>query len=932
MKLRHLLCLLLVALPFAGGPASAQVSPNITTPKAAFGFNVGDDYQMASYTQLEAYWKTLASQSDRFKLVDIGLTSEGRHQYMAVITSAENQKNLDRYRDISKRLAVAEGLTDEQARALAREGKSVIWMDGGLHATETVGSQTLLELSYQLVSRSDEETMRILNDDIILLCLANPDGMELVANWYMREPDVTKRAMNIPRLYHHYVGHDNARDWYMSNQIETINMNKVLFVDWHPQITHTHHQTGPAGAVVFMPPFRDPFNYDFDPLVITELDLVGGAMHSRMIAAGLPGTAMKGAANYSTWFNGAARTVSYFHNAVGLLTEIIGNPTPMEIPLVLERQLPNGNEPLPIAPGTWHYRQSIDYAMEYTRAVFDVASKYRETLLYNRYLMGKNSIAKGNRDYWTITPKRIAAAEQAAAKIRAERPNSVVPNARANVVPTEIYNSVLHDPAMRDARGYVIPSDQPDFGTATKFVNVLLKNGIDVFRATSAFQVAGKSYPANSYVVKTAQASRAFVMGMFEPQDHPNDFRYPGGPPVPPYDITGWTVAFAMGVQFDRYQDAFTGPFAKVDGVQPMPRGTIAGPANPAGYLVSHRTNNSTILVNRLLKAKANVYWLKSETTADGENLGTGAIWIPASAASTTLVEAAPELGISVHRVAKAPAGDALKLRPIKIGLADVYGGNMPSGWLRWMLEQYEFPFEVVYPQALDAGNLKAKFDVLVLPDGTARFGGGAGGEGGGAQPSAESIPLEFRGWLGTITEDKTVPQIKRFAEAGGTVVAFGTATTMAPLLGLPVRDYLTEKLADGRTRPLPQDKYYIPGSLLRVTVDNTNPLAYGMPAKVDVMFNNSPVFGLDPSAEVRHTSPVAWFAGSDVVSSGWAWGTQYLDGGTAVVDASLGQGKVFLFGPEVTFRGQSHGTFKFLFNGLYYGSAQPVGPEAIGR
>jgi hypothetical protein len=880
-----------------------------TTPKQALGFNLGDDYRVANYTQLEAYWKKLASESDRMKLEDIGLTAEGRHQYMAVITSPENQKKLDHLKDISKRLALAEGLTDDQAHALAREGKAVIFMDGGLHATETVGSQGLMELVYQMVSRTDEETMRFLNDDILLLCLANPDGQELVANWYMREPDESKRTLNgIPRLWQKYIGHDNARDMFMSNMPETVNINRVLFIDWFPQITHTHHQTGPAGAVVFMPPFRDPFNYNFDPLMPVGVDLVGAAMHSRLIAKGMPGSAMRGASNYSTWWNGGMRTISYFHNMIGLLTEIIGNPTPMEIPLVLDRQLPNGNEPLPIAPQTWHYRQSIEYEMEYSRAVMDVASRYRETFLYNIYQMGRNSISRGSRDNWTITPKRIAAAEEAAAGAPGRR------GAQA-AVPAEIYRTVLHDPKFRDPRGYIIPADQADFPTAAKFINVLLKNGITVHKATAAFQVAGKSYPANSYVVKAAQAARPFVMDMFEPQDHPNDFKYPGGPPNPPYDITGWTLAYQMGIGFDRVLDGFDGPFAKVTGLQEPVPGSIQGPSNPAGYLISHRLNNSFVLVNRLLKSNCDVYWLKTET-----DLGTGTVWVPASPSARIVLErGASELGVAVRAVAKAPAGDALKLKPVRIGLYDQYGGLMPSGWTRWLLEQFEFPFEVVYPQTLDAGDLKSKFDVLVFTDGAANFGVGAGrGSGGGGgrgagQPSPENIPAEFRGWLGRITAEKTIPQLKKFAESGGSIVTIGSSTSMASLLGLPLSSYVD----------LPQDKFYIPGSILRASLDNTNPLAYGMAKTAYVDFDSSPLFRLGPDAASKHTSAVAWFSGPNVLESGWAWGQQNLDGGAAIAEGSVGEGKVVAFGPEVAFRGQPHGTFKLLFNGLLYGSAK---------
>jgi hypothetical protein len=899
------------------------------------------------------------------KLVSIGKTAEGRDQYMAIITSPENMKKLDHYKDISRRLALAEGLTEEQAHVLAREGKAVVWIDGGLHASESVGSQQLMEWVYQMVGRMDPETMRFLNDVIVLCVQANPDGQELIANWYMRgseKPDAPvkdplKRTMGgLPRLYNKYIGHDDNRDFYMSNMPETTNMNRQLFLEWFPQIMYNHHQTGPAGAVIFMPPFRDPFNYNFDPLIPLGIELVGTAMHSRLVAEGKGGSAMRTGANYSTWWNGGLRTVTYFHNMIGILTEIIGNPTPMTIPVVPGKQLPQGDWPMPVVPQLWHYRQSIEYEMTNNRAMLDLASRYRETFLFNIWRMGMNSIEKGGEDYWTITPKRIAALEAAAAANpqpqgggrggRGGRGGATAGGDAAaggdappggggfavRSVPMELYNTVLHDPKLRDPRGYIIPSEQADFATATEFVNALLKTGITVLRATTAFQVAGKSYPTGSYVVKTAQAFRPHVMDMFEPQDHPNDFSYPGGPPNPPYDITGWTLASQMGVEFDRVRDGFDGPFTRIGGLLPAPPSSITGPSNPAGYLISHRINNSFVLVNRLLKAHADVYWLKTQEQADGRDLGTGAIWVPVSAVARPVLErGAKELGVAVHAVAKAPAGEALKLKPIRIGLCDQYGGSMPSGWTRWLFEQYEFPFEVVYPPALDAGDLKSKFDVLVLTDGAIRRGGavfGRGGGGGGGMfgaPDPESIPEEYRGRMGRITEDKTVPQLKKFVESGGSLVTIGSSTSVAELFGIPVKNYLTEKGPDGKDRPLPREKFYIPGSLLKTNIDNTNPLAYGMPRQVDVFFDSSPVFRMEPDSELKHTSAVAWFSGTEVLDSGWAWGQQYLDGGTAVVEASVGEGKVMLLGPEVNFRDQPHATYKLLFNGLYYGSAKPA-------
>ena len=951
----------------------AQPAPKITTPKDALGFNLGDDYMVANYTQLEAYWKKLASESDRMKLVSIGKTEEGRDQWMAIVSSPENIRNLDKYKQISRKLALAEGVTEEQAHQLAAQGKAVVWIDGGLHASESVGSQQLMETVYQMVSRTDPETMRMLNDDIILCVQANPDGQELIANWYMRgseKPDGPPRdpeqreMNNLPRLYAKYIGHDDNRDFYMSNMKETTNMNRQLFLEWFPQIMYNHHQTGPAGAVIFIPPFRDPFNYNFDPLVPLGIEMVGTAMHSRLVAEGKGGSAMRSGSSYSTWWNGGLRTITYFHNMIGILTEIIGSPTPTTIPVVPGKQLPQGDWPMPVTPGPWHYRQSIDYEITNNRAILDLASRYRETFLFNIWRMGMNSIEKGGKDYWTITPKRIDALNAAAGLTgRGGRAADAPPvgdlapgggggfgGGRGGGVSMDLYNSVLHDPKMRDPRGYILPSDQPDFATATEFINSLLKNGVTCLKAASAFQVAGKSYPAGSYVVKTAQAFRPHVMDMFEPQDHPNDFAYPGGPPNRPYDITGWTLAMQMGVKYDRIQDGFDGPFEKIGGLLPPPASTISGPASPAGYLVSHEINNSFILINRLLKAGGDVYWMKAEQTVDGKSIGTGAIWVPASAAVRPILDkAAKELGTPVHALAKAPPGDAMKLKPVRIGLYDSYGGSMPSGWTRWLFEQYEMPFQVVYPAMLDAGDLKSKFDVIVFVAGT--LGSGRGGRGGGAPAGGDAppaaaaggagaaaagrggrgsrggnagVPEEYRATQGRVSQETTIPALKKFVELGGTLVTIGSSTTNAAAdFGLPVKSYLTEMGPDGRERSLPADKFYIPGSLLKMNVDNTNPLAYGMPTQVDVFFDNSPVFKLEPTVEMQHTAPVGWFAGKQVLDSGWAWGQQYLDGGTAVAESTVGEGKVVLLGPEVNFRDQPHGTYKLLFNSLYYGNAK---------
>jgi hypothetical protein len=491
----------------------------------------------------------------------------------------------------------------------------------------------------------------------------------------------------------------------------------------------------------------------------------------------------------------------------------------------------------------------------------------------------------------------------------------------AGAVPAKFYASELHNPALRDPRGYIVPSDQPDFPTATKFINTLIKTGITVQRATTGFDVAGKHYPAGSWVVKTAQAFRPHVLDMFEPQDHPNDFQYPGGPPIPPYDVTGYTLAFQMGVKFDRILDPFDGPFEKVNGLQHAPASAILG-SGSAGYLIDHQQNDAFILVNRLLKNGDEVYWLKQPVQLAGRDVGAGTMFVPARPETRPVIQkATSELGVMVQAVDHRPSGPAFKLKPVRIGLWDQYGGSMTSGWLRWIFEQFEFPFEVVYPATLDQGDLANRFDVLVFPSGAMPRPVNAFNR----QPKPEDTPEEYRKMLGRVTAETTVPQLKKFVEAGGSIVTIGDSTALAQLLGLPLANGLEERTADGKQHPLPHEKFYVPGSVLQVSVDNTNPIAYGMPNVADVFFENSPVFRMAPDAELKGVQPVAWFPNATPLRSGWAWGQGYLEGTVAAAEAPLGEGKVLLLCVEAAFRGQPHGTYKLLFNSIYFGPSKPA-------
>lgn len=896
-----------------------SIGQETPSPKEHFGFNIGDNYRLATYAQTEAYFKKLDQSSDRAVMQGIGKTEEGRDQFMMIVTSPANQLKLASYKEISQKLARAEKLSDADARKLAAEGKAVVWIDGGLHATEVVGAHQLIEIAYQLCSRNDDETKYILDNVIVLIVHANPDGQELVSNWYMRNSDSSKRTTAyLPRLYEKYAGHDNNRDFYMMNLKETQNMGRQLYVEWIPQIMYNHHQTGPQGTVVAGPPFRDPFNYVFDPLVMTSLDAVGAAMINRLIQENKPGYTQRAGSPYSTWYNGGLRTTTYFHNMIGLLTEIIGSPTPSEIPVVPNRLIPSSANPFPITPRKWYFKNSIDYSVSLNYAVLMYAARHRDELLYNIYRMGKNSIEKGSKDNWSLYPSKTSLIQEYFQKDQPQRPreeNTTPESWGRNIasISKKYFDTVFNNPTHKDARAYIIPSNQPDFATATRFVNALIRTGIEIQTSTTAFNYNGKSYPAGSYIVQCNQAFRPHILDMFEPQDHPNDFQYPGGPPVPPYDAAGWTLAFQMGVEFDRITETISGPFKKINiGEVQALKGTLTINNEKGGYLINAANNHAFALVNTLLKKDIKVF----RTTEANNGFAKGSFYVPITSAATAIIkEQAIDIGADVQSIDKKPAA-MIAVQPTRIGLWDTYGGSMSSGWMRWIFEQFKFDYNVIYAQEIDKGDLKNKYDVILFVEGAmpslntnARRPAG---------PKPEDTPDEFKKTIGSLSVETSIPALKKFMEDGGTVLTIGSSTNLAYHLKLPVTNALVETV-NGNQRNLPNEKFYIPGSVMQITLDPSQSNTWGMKSTADVYFDDSPVFNITPEAQTKGLiKPIAWFASDKTLRSGWAWGQSYLKNGIAAFDAQIGKGKLIAYGPEITFRAQTHGTFKLVFNQLY--------------
>ncbi|WP_185217620.1 M14 metallopeptidase family protein [Sphingobacterium mizutaii] len=861
----------------------------ITSPKEHFGFQIGDDYQLATFTETEQYFKKLDQQSDRLLYTVIGKTEEGRDQCMLIISSPENLKNLEEFKNISTKLAHAE-LSEEEARALAQKGKSIVWIDGGLHSNEVVGTHQLIQTAYLLASSNDLETKNILENSIVLMVHANPDGQELISNWYMREKTPEKRSGNyVPVLYQKYAGHDNNRDFFMLNLKESQNMARQLFVEWIPQIMYNHHQTAPAGAVVAGAPYRDPFNYVFDPILMSGIDALGAAMSSRLNAEGKPGYTAKDGSVFSTWYNGGLRTTTYFHNMMGLLTEMIGNPTPFEIPLVPNRLIPNNDTQNPVIPQVWHFQQSIDYSVSLNYAVLNYASRYKDEVLYNMFRMGKNSIERGSKDFWPLSPSKVAVIDTAFQQ--AKRKDPKIENNRE--AERKLLGSLFENKSLRDPRGFIIPADQADFVKATDFVNALIQNGIDIQQATADFTVNGKKYAKDSYIIKTDQAFRPHILDMFEPQDHPDDFQYPGGPPIPPYDAAGWTLAYLMDVKFDRILEDFNGPFQNLTNGKVIQLAELAKPKGK--YLRLPATINESFRVsNDLLKQGKNVWRDESNGDIYVENNANVKLIFPAVASN------------SLPKQNK-------KIKPLRIALWDTYGGSMPSGWLRFLMEKYHYNFEVIYAPDIDKGNLNAKYDVIIFPGNSIpRFNSNPNASSYyGRMPAEapENIPSPFKERWGRLTEQKSIPVLKSFLENGGKIVTIGSSSDLAEHLELGVENHLV----DAQHKALKRTEFYTPGSVLTAKVAKGSASTWGYNDEIDIYYSNDNLY------KIKNTNikPLMWFDSEKVLKSGWSWGQKYLKDGVIAFEAPVGKGKLVSFGNDINFRAQTHGTFKLLFNQL---------------
>ena len=858
----------------AGSSTFAQKVP---TPEEFLGFKVGADFHLIDYDQALDYFQAMDKASPKLKVIELGKTEMGRPMICAIISSAENMGKLDTYKEISTKLALAKGLTDEEAKKLANEGKAVVYIDGGLHATECAPAQHNVQLAYDMITDEDPMTLGILENVILLLVFANPDGMQLLADWYHPNVGTSYEVSRMPWVYNKYVGHDNNRDSYMQNMKETQHMT-LLSADWHPQIVFNHHQTAPFPTRIWIHPAAEPVMANIHPLVVRWQNLLGCAQGNLFDRRDQPGAISRYL--FDTWYPGYVANAVDSRNMISLLTEtaLYRYATPHfytvnDFPEDYQDFLHSVFYPNPWKGGWWRLRDAVEYVMTSSLATLDAAAKYKYDLLYDRYKMGADVIKR----------------------FKKEPPYA-----------------------------WIIPQEQADAPTAALMLNKMMMAGVEVCKADNGFTSDGISYPAGTWVIPMDQAFALYVKNLMEPQDYPDLGKHPDAwqglvvpqqfPDTyfPPYDMAGWTLPFQMNVKAKQANSPLEVSLTPLKEAISS-KGKVSG--GGGYYLLTPEVNNSFIAANRVFKQGGRILWAKDSFSLGGKTWPAGTM-IASGSTGSSMTSLAKELNLDIGRTGNIPV-QTYKLSTPRIALYKSWTGSMDEGWTRWIFEQFEFKFTNIIDAEIRAGNLKEDYDVIVIP----AMSTGAiinGNEKGTVDPK----------YVGGITE-KGVRNIKQFVEEGGVLVTLnGGCNFPIDKLGVPVKDALAGLTATRRSYGQSQQaqavKFACPGSVLRASFNIKHPVAYGMPDEGSVLFTRSMAFNISASfSSETPTQVIAKYPKGDLLMSGWLLGGKHLNDKAAAVEASLGKGKVILLGFGVQSRAQPHGTFKMLFNSLLYSTAR---------
>jgi hypothetical protein len=866
--------------------ARAAVSTtSVPSPASVFGFEPGADYKLANYDQSLAYFRKLAGASRYIKLVEAGKTTQGRPMIFALISTPENLANIDHLRETWRRLAHPQGLTDDEAAQLAREGRALVHIDGGLHATEVAGPQHTPLLAYDLLRKAAEPATHAMLQNVVVMLwpTINPDGQQMVADWYMKNVGTPYELSGLPRLYQEYVGHDNNRDAYMLNMIES-RVIEHTWRQWEPQIVYVHHQSGPFPTRIWLPPFSEPVGVDAPPIVAREVNMIGMAIAKGLDEHEQPGATHMGTA-FDAWYPGYIDYAPVFKNIAAFWTEtaLYQYATPHQytiedFPQNFRDLRPQSLYSSPWKPGWWHLRDAVDYMETASLSVIEYASKYRESLLLDRYRAGRDQIARGKSD---------------------------APFA------------------------YVVPQEQRDPVAAVELLRRLAFGGVRVSQLTAPAAMDGVTYPAGTWVVPTDQEFAAVAREVLDVQRYPDLREFPGGPPERPYDAAGWTLPLQMGVNVVAAKTALTSAArAAMKTLGPMPQPRVAPTAYPDNRSDASPFDSVPGSGFDTEPSAAAIVPPPGRITGEGQALSIDAVqnnafrainraWSLGGAVRfrsgrylvTGLSPAQQEDLVKTLALAAERTNDsgALVRRP-KIGLFQPWSGSMDEGWTRWLLEQYGFDYILLHPEDLKAP-LAGKVDVVLFADdaripmeggaGRSGRGGGQGGEGRGRR----AVRPEY---AATLNADD-VQALEQFVRGGGTFVFVNNATAFAiQQFKLPVRNVVAG---------LKPEEFFLRGTIVDVLPDLSQQPMAGLAEHTAVFADSSPVFetqdGFNGKLLARYAD-----TGSPLLS-GYLIGEKYMNGKAAALDVQLDSGHVILLGFRPEWRDQSFGTFKVIFNSL---------------
>lgn len=861
----HRLAIAALAAALLTLPLTAQQVP---TPESFLGHKVGEDRKLAPWPRVVEYLRLVDAASDRLSIESAGKSTLGNDMPVVVLTSAANQANLEHYRQIARRLADPGGLTEEQARGLVAEGKTIALVTCSIHSTEVGSTQMAMEFVHDVATTGDPKMLAWLDDVILLLMPSiNPDGQVLVVDWYNKNLGTPFEGGAMPWLYHHYVGHDNNRDFYMLTQKESQAVNSVLYHRWFPQIFLDEHQMGATGPRMFVPPQADPLAPEVHSLIFRMADVLGTGMSMRLEEAGKLGVGHN--MIFDSYWPGGTRNTAWWKNVTGLLTEVasanIATPISIEAGELRGgvKGLPEygrrSNFPSPWPGGWWRLRDIVEYELIATRSFLESASVYRESILGNVYKMATEATRRGI----------------------SEPPYS-----------------------------WIISGDQHDPVAAALLVDLLLRHGVRIQRASTSVTIGRQVYPAGSYVIPAAQPYRQFLLTMLRPQRYPEVIPFVGGPVMAPYDVTSWSLPIAMGVEVAESDVPPAQMFSRTlaDITEPTwPGGDV--PASTSGYVIPHAADSAFAALNRLTAAGKKVFWLEGPADMEGK---AGDFYLPAdSVTPEELSKISRELHVPVRALERAPIGPAYRVKPVRVGLYKPWVASMDEGWTRFLLERYGFRFENLSNEQMKAGAFRGKQDVILLP----AVGKDILEKGEPGSPEGRRywnpLPAPYAGGIGGIGSEGG-EKLRKWVEEGGTIVALDESSEyVIELLGLPVTNVLAR---------VPPEEFNAPGSMLRIHLDPTHPLSHGLEAEESAYFAESPAFQTTPTDSRFQRRVVASYPenSKDILVSGYLKGGELLEKRAAVVEFKVGKGRAVLIGFRPQHRAQPHRTFKLLWNALY--------------